>query len=92
MCGIVKWTCDKNWGGKSGEVVDPKLKTSFFNDYSRHENVKCDQGIVFFCGIGFELWSQLLFRQGASPTTFFCGRLFLFKEHLIVIKTLHNVF
>lgn len=46
MCGIVKWTCDKNWGGKSGEV-DPKLKTSFSNDYSRHANVKCDQGIVF---------------------------------------------
>lgn len=41
------WTCYKNWGGKSGEVVDRKLKTSFFNDYSRHANVKCDQGIVF---------------------------------------------
>lgn len=47
MCGIVKWNCDKNWGGKSGKIVDPKLKTSFFNDYSRHANVKCDQGIVF---------------------------------------------
>lgn len=60
MCGIVKWTCDKNWGGKSGEVVDPKLKTSFFNDYSRHENEKCDQGI------GFLFSAALVLNNGLS--------------------------
>lgn len=32
---------------KKWRLVDPKLKTSFYNDYSRHANVKCDQGIVF---------------------------------------------
>lgn len=62
-------------------IVDPKLKTSFFNDYSRHANVKCDQGIVFLFSAALVLSYGLSYYLDRS----FANYIFLW-ETVIYLK------
>lgn len=71
------------------KVVDPKLKASFINDYSRHANVKCDQGIVFLFAAALVLNYDLSYSldRELRQLNFLVGYCFYLKVHLIVIKT-----